>query len=55
MINEDLGQDEIDVLCIGPAGENMVRPACIVVSGSRVVGRCGLGAIMGSKNLKAIR
>jgi aldehyde:ferredoxin oxidoreductase len=54
MIREDLGQDEIQVLCIGPAGENMARPACIVVSGSRIVGRCGLGAVMGSKNLKAI-
>jgi aldehyde:ferredoxin oxidoreductase len=54
MIKEDLNQTEIQVLCIGPAGENMVRPACIVVSGSRIVGRCGLGAIMGSKNLKAI-
>ena len=53
-IQEDLGQDEIQTLCIGPAGENMSRPACIIVSGSRAVGRCGLGAIMGSKNLKAI-
>ena len=54
MIKEDIGQDDIEVLCIGPAGENMAKPACILVSGSRVVGRCGLGAIMGSKNLKAI-
>ena len=53
-IQEDLGQDDLQVLCIGPAGENMARSACIVVSGSRVVGRCGLGAIMGAKNLKAI-
>ena len=54
IIKEDLGQNDIQVLCIGPAGENMARSACIIVSGSRVVGRCGLGAIMGSKNLKAI-
>jgi aldehyde:ferredoxin oxidoreductase len=54
MIKEDLGQERLQILCIGPAGENMARSACIVVSGSRVVGRCGLGAIMGSKNLKAI-
>ncbi len=53
-IKEDLGQENIEILCIGPAGENMARQACIVVSGSRVVGRCGLGAIMGSKNFKAI-
>lgn len=53
-IQEEVGQGDAQVLCIGPAGENMVRSACIVVSGSRVVGRCGLGAIMGAKNLKAI-
>jgi aldehyde:ferredoxin oxidoreductase len=38
---------------IGPAGENRVRFACIV-SESRVAGRGGTGAVMGSKNLKAI-
>ena len=54
MIKEDLGEDDIQVLCIGPAGENIARPASVVVSGSRVVGRCGLGAIMGSKGIKAI-
>lgn len=54
LIKDDIGQDDIQVLCIGPAGENLVRPACIVVSGFRVAGRCGLGAIMGSKNIKAI-
>lgn len=54
MVQEDIGQDNIQVLCIGPAGEYMARSACIFVSGSRAVGRCGLGAIMGSKNLKAI-
>ena len=54
LIKEDVGQDDIQVLCIGPAGENMVRSSCIVVSGSRAQGRCGLGAILGSKNLKAI-
>ena len=38
---------------IGPAGENRVRFACIV-SQHRVAGRCGTGAVMGSKNLKAV-
>ncbi|HUU02493.1 MAG TPA: aldehyde ferredoxin oxidoreductase family protein [Myxococcota bacterium] len=38
---------------IGPAGENKVRYACIV-SQTRVAGRCGTGAVMGAKNLKAI-
>ena len=54
MIKADVGQEDIQVLAIGPGGENMVKPSSIVVSGSRVVGRCGLGAVMGSKNLKAI-
>lgn len=40
-------------LVIGPAGENLVHYAC-AVSGERVAGRCGAGAVMGSKNLKAI-
>lgn len=38
---------------IGPAGENLVRYACII-SGDRAAGRTGLGAVMGSKKLKAI-
>lgn len=38
---------------IGPAGENLVNFAC-AVSGERVAGRCGVGAVMGSKNLKAL-
>lgn len=40
-------------IVIGPAGENMVRYACIV-SNDRAAGRGGLGAVMGSKNLKAV-
>ena len=40
-------------LVIGPAGENMVRYSSIV-SGERAAGRAGVGAVMGSKNLKAI-
>jgi aldehyde:ferredoxin oxidoreductase len=39
---------------IGPAGENLVRFACIMSDGGRAAGRSGLGAVMGSKNLKAI-
>ena len=41
------------VACIGPAGERQVRYAAIV-SGRRTASRCGVGAVMGSKNLKAI-
>lgn len=45
-----------EVACIGKAGENLVRYAAIVCNGrdARVAARCGLGAVMGSKNLKAI-
>lgn len=42
------------VSCIGPAGENMVRFACIMNDMTRAAGRPGFGAVMGSKNLKAI-
>jgi aldehyde:ferredoxin oxidoreductase len=42
------------VLAIGPAGENLVRSAAIFADGARAVGRCGLGAVMGSKGLKAV-
>jgi len=40
-------------LCIGPAGENLVKYAC-VVSDERAAGRTGMGAVLGWKNLKAI-
>jgi aldehyde:ferredoxin oxidoreductase len=40
-------------LVIGPAGENLVHYAC-AVSGERVAGRCGSGAVLGAKNVKAI-
>ena len=42
------------VLCIGPAGENLVRFAAIMNDGTRVLGRGGAGAVMGAKNLKAV-
>ena len=42
------------VACIGPAGERMVRYASIANDGGRQAGRTGTGAVMGSKNLKAI-
>jgi len=41
------------IASIGPAGEKMVRYASII-TGGRAAGRCGVGAVMGSKNLKAI-
>ncbi|MBN1956430.1 MAG: aldehyde ferredoxin oxidoreductase family protein [Anaerolineae bacterium] len=45
------------VACIGPAGENGVRLAGVMTGGqahNRTAGRCGMGALMGAKNLKAI-
>jgi len=42
-----------DWVVIGPAGENLVRYA-LIASDNRVAGRCGMGAVMGSKNLKGI-
>ena len=53
-ILKEIHGDDVSILTIGPAGENLVRSACIIVDGARAAGRCGLGAIMGSKNLKAI-
>jgi len=48
--------DDIQVMTIGPGGEKMVKYASIMTDGkdSRALGRCGIGAVMGSKNLKAI-
>jgi aldehyde:ferredoxin oxidoreductase len=53
-IKEELGDYYIRVAAIGPAGEKLVRIACIINEKTRAAGRCGLGAVMGSKNLKAI-
>jgi len=44
----------IGVLLIGPGGENMVRFASVISQKGRAAGRTGMGAVMGSKNLKAI-
>jgi aldehyde:ferredoxin oxidoreductase len=52
-IREELGTPRLEIACIGPAGERAVRMACII-SGKRAAGRGGAGAVMGSKNLKAI-
>ena len=53
-IKEELGDDKIEVLQIGPAGERGVRFAGIFSMSNRANGRTGMGAVMGSKNLKAI-
>jgi len=53
-IREELGDYYIRVAAIGTAGEKLVRIACIINDKTRAAGRTGMGAVMGSKNLKAI-
>lgn len=50
---QDSRKRDGDWMVVGPAGENLVRYA-VIAAGRRVAGRCGLGAVMGSKNLKGI-
>ena len=54
LIQEELGDPEIKVCCIGLAGENLVRFANVMTGVKNAAGRTGMGAVMGSKNLKAI-
>jgi aldehyde:ferredoxin oxidoreductase len=53
-IKTELGDYYIRVAAIGTAGEKLTRIACIMNEKTRAAGRTGLGAVMGSKNLKAI-
>lgn len=53
-IREELGDYYIRVAAIGVAGEKLSRIACIINDKTRAAGRTGLGAVMGSKNLKAV-
>jgi len=53
-IQQELGDPEVKVVCIGPAGEKLVRFACLITETGDAAGRTGMGAVMGSKNLKAI-
>ena len=54
IIKEELGDPRVRVACIGPAGENQVLLANIIHDDARAAGRGGMGALMGSKNLKAV-
>lgn len=53
-VREDLGEKTVGVSAIGQAGENLVKYACIANENHGFFGRCGMGAVMGSKNLKAV-
>jgi len=46
--------EKAQVACIGPAGENLVRFACVMHGMKNAAGRTGMGCLMGSKNLKAV-
>ncbi len=54
LIREELDDKRIEICQIGPAGENLVRYAAIMNMSNRANGRTGMGAVMGSKNLKAV-
>ncbi|MFC6614009.1 aldehyde ferredoxin oxidoreductase C-terminal domain-containing protein [Halopenitus salinus] len=53
-LDETRGLGPENCITIGPAGENLVRFACVMTYESRAFGRGGLGAVLGSKNLKAV-
>jgi aldehyde:ferredoxin oxidoreductase len=54
MLKQELQDPRINILCIGTAGENLVRYAAIMTNIYRCASRCGMGGVMGSKRLKAI-
>ncbi len=53
-IRSELDDKTVKVAQIGPGGEKLVRYASVVNDMNHVAGRCGMGAVMGSKNLKAV-
>jgi len=53
-IRKEVKDKNTRVACIGPGGENLVRYACVISDLNRAAGRTGMGAVMGSKKLKAI-
>lgn len=53
MVRDELGKD-VEMACIGPSGENLARIAAVINNRGRAAARSGLGAVMGSKKLKAV-
>jgi aldehyde:ferredoxin oxidoreductase len=53
-MREKYGEDDLSVMAIGPAGENLARFACVINEDDRASGRGGTGAVAGSKNLKCV-
>lgn len=54
IFQNDLGEERWESCYIGPAGERQVPMACVINTAARAAGRGGTGAVMGSKNLKAV-
>ena len=54
VLKEENNDDRLQVATIGVAGEKMVRLACVMTGPKDAAGRTGMGAVMGSKNLKAV-
>ena len=54
LLKAELDDKRIEVAAIGPAGERLSRLAAVMSMGNRANGRTGMGAVMGSKNLKAV-
>jgi aldehyde:ferredoxin oxidoreductase len=53
-MNDHHGLEAENLVTVGPAGENLVRYACVMTYDSRAFGRGGLGAVLGSKNVKCV-
>lgn len=53
-IKEGIGDASVQIACIGPAGENLSYAACLIANRARAAARGGMGAVLGSKRLKAI-
>ena len=53
-VRNEIGAPDAQVVCIGPGGENLVRYAILLTKVKDSAGRTGMGAVAGSKNLKAV-
>ena len=54
ILRQELGDEQIEIALIGPAGENLVRGSAIMIDAARAAGGSGVGCIMGDKKLKAV-
>jgi len=53
-VRQEHRDNDVRVIGIGPAGENLIKAACIISDRAKAAGGSGVGAVMGSKNLKAV-